>query len=205
MKVGVETSIKICKFIIFLPGQKKKRWEIEERTETPKKVKEHENTGDKLNEEGNLDKLKGTLKHYGKAFSTAEERGLFAKIPSLLLKMGTCHKQIAMVESDIVHKLGHTRIGSRNIGMAIESSIINKSCSQSEEWVQKAVKEAQEVAEYYLDTLVPQLPLDASGRWKPTCSSIGDQAWGGQGREEDDRELPSGQDRQGRSQEEGSL
>ena len=70
--------------------------------------------------------------------------------------MGTCHKQIAMAESGLVHKLGHTRFASRNIGMAIESTIINKSCSQSEEWVQKTVQEAQGVAEYYLDTLVPK-------------------------------------------------
>ena len=83
-----------------------------------------------------------------------------AKIPSLLLKMGICHKQIAMAESDLIKKLGHTRIASRNIGMALESAIINKNCSQSEEWVQKTVQEAKKVADFYLDTLVPQVTYD---------------------------------------------
>ena len=148
------------KYLHFISGVEK-WWEVKERTETPKKVKEHESTGDKWNEECDIDKLKKDLKLYGKAFSTAQERELFTKIPSLLLKMGTCHKQIAIAESDIVHKLRHTRIASRNIGTAIESTIINKSCSQSEEWVQKAAQEAQGVGDFYLDTLVPKVSSES--------------------------------------------
>ena len=44
------------KYLHLISGVEK-WWEVKERTETPKKVKEHESTGDKWNEEGDIDKL----------------------------------------------------------------------------------------------------------------------------------------------------
>ena len=111
--------------IFFIEGDyEKRRWWTAE--DIQKKVSEYEATGDSLRQTRDIRSIEKALRYYGKALSTAQEKSLITKMPSLFLKMGDCHKDLALAKSDIFDRMVQARFASRNIGFALRTSITKR-------------------------------------------------------------------------------
>ena len=126
-------------------------------------MSEYEATGDSLRQTSDIGSIEKALRYYGKALSTAREKSLITKMPSLFLKMGDCHKDLALAKSYIFDRMVQARFASRNIGFALRTSITKRGSTQSDEWVLDAVNQAQQVVQLYLDTLVPEIGDNQKG------------------------------------------
>ena len=76
---------------------------------------EYGESGDKLFSKQGCNNKSEALRYYGKAFCAAEEKENTGKLPSLLLKMGMCHKSLAEVEADVKVKLVSARLSFSHI------------------------------------------------------------------------------------------
>ena len=102
--------------------------------------------------------LTEALRLYGKARSTAVEKGMLAKIPPLLLKMGLCLKQIAEEETDQRKKTDLLLRASHHINSALyESLIMRNESSQSQDWSDNLTDEAYKVAIDFFDNFLPHI------------------------------------------------
>ena len=76
--------------------------------------------------------------------------------------MGLCRLSLAKTQNDIVRQLTLARKASCEIGLAIKTSHFNDESSQSKEWNRNAARGAKGVADFFFDTLLPQLDKSQS-------------------------------------------
>ena len=132
-----------------------RKWQAED---YQKKVDEYEAIANSFYQKGGTGNLSEAVKLYEKAMRAAVEKGMVAKIPPLLMKMGLCKKHIAKEERDPTEKAEALLRSSQHMHLAIQESLIRgNETSQSQEWTNNLVAQALEVAADFFENCLPQI------------------------------------------------
>ena len=130
-----------------------------------RRVEEFVRAGDKYYQKKGSVNYKAALKQYGKAFSTADEKGMTGKLPDTLHKMGLCWQRQAESAEILVDAVRFAKHAIVNFGAALRMCKTTGEF-KSADWVKKVTIEAFEAADFYLTKFFHKLKITLSVLFK---------------------------------------